>query len=238
MTNPTSPYRVLPLHHYRAVVFDLFGTLVDAPTVEQRQQAAAEVGAAVDADPLAVDAVFLDSWPERHHTLGTVGALARYLLDRLALDAQLIDVLTVLLRDQGRRQIRADPTVVATLRAFSQAPLRMGLLSDASADVAEAWPASELASCVDVAVFSCVAGVVKPAASLYSAVLDRLGVEPQHVLYVGDGGGDELRGAAAAGLTAMRVERRGGKDGLVFGDFSWSGPSIRSVEDLAHQGGR
>jgi FMN phosphatase YigB (HAD superfamily) len=50
------------------------------------------------------------------------------------------------------------------------------------------------------------------------------------VLYVGDGGGDELHGALAAGMAATRVHRRGTADGLAFGATSWAGSTLDSVE--------
>jgi putative hydrolase of the HAD superfamily len=58
-----------------AVVLDLFGTLVAAPTPRERTNAAARLARLLDCDPVFVDHYFLSTWRIRHD--GTRPALAR-----------------------------------------------------------------------------------------------------------------------------------------------------------------
>lgn len=219
---------------YRAVVLDLFGTLVDAPTPADRRDAADELAGALEVSPVRAETVLVRSWAARHDgRIATVPALVAGLarsLDRPVPPAGTLDELLVA---RAATRLRADPVVLDTLRGIRAAGLRVGVLSDAAADVAAAWPDSPLAGCVDSAVFSCRAGAVKPEPALYRAVSGALNVPAADTLYCGDGGGDELRGAAAAGMRPLRVRRRGGDGTLAFGAVPWPGPALRRIEDLA-----
>jgi putative hydrolase of the HAD superfamily len=54
--------------------------------------------------------------------------------------------------------------------------------------------------------FSCAIGAAKPDRAIYAAGAQSLGIEPAHLLFVGDGSDDELAGAARVGLTPASVE--------------------------------
>ena len=56
---------------------------------------------------------------------------------------------------------------------------------------------------VDVPIFSCVEGLIKPDSAIYELACDRLGVDVSDAVFVGDGGSDELCGADAAGVKAI-----------------------------------
>lgn len=217
---------------YRAVVFDLFGTLVDAPTAGDRRTAAAEIAAVVDRPGDEIEAVLVDSWSERHDgRIPGLPALAAFLARRVAHPTAAKSI-TDTLRRQALRRLRTDHRVLDALRWLRARELRLGLLSDASADIAEAWTSCALAPLFDAAVFSCRAGSLKPHPRLYRGVTVALHVRAGEVLYCGDGGGDELHGATVVGMDAVRIRRRCGKDGLVFGEQPWRGPCIAQVDDL------
>ncbi|MCG3136096.1 MAG: Phosphoglycolate phosphatase [Planctomycetes bacterium] len=97
------------------------------------------------------------------------------------------------------------PRVVDAVRRIRSAGVRTGLVSNALHDEVQAWPRSPLAPHFDAAVFSCDVGVAKPDPAIYRHALDRIGVGPEGVLFVGDGGSDEHRGARRAGLVPVIV---------------------------------
>src|SRR6266516_1327690 len=53
--------------------------------------------------------------------------------------------------------------------------------------------------------FSCVAGLAKPDPQVYLLACRELALRPPHVLFIGDGGDDELGGARRAGLQARQA---------------------------------
>ena len=61
----------------------------------------------------------------------------------------------------------------------------------------------------DVFVASGGAGVAKPDARIFRYALDKLGVEPERSLHIGDWLADDVAGALNAGLTAVWLNRRG-----------------------------
>jgi FMN phosphatase YigB (HAD superfamily) len=92
------------------------------------------------------------------------------------------------------------PHTLATLKDHG---LRLGLLTNCAPDVSAILPNTALGPFFDAAVFSCTARVRKPDLRAYELVLDSLGIGPEHVLYVGEGSDEELRGAVEAGLCPL-----------------------------------
>lgn len=97
------------------------------------------------------------------------------------------------------------PEALGVLAALRSRGLRVGVLSDCTHELAQLWPQLPFALYVDAPVFSVHTGIRKPAAAMYQAVCRQLRVAPQHCLYVGDGGSNELTGARAAGLRAVQL---------------------------------
>lgn len=216
-----------------AVVFDLFGTLVSAPTPGERTRAASRLAALAGCGTAAIEHYFRATWHARHDgTLPTLADLATHLAHTV--DAPCAAIVSVAdeLRALGQARLIPAPSIVDALESLRSKGVRLGILSDASAEIAAAWQESSLADLVDTAVFSCVAGAVKPDQRLYDRVRGELGVAAQRTLYVGDGGGDELRGALAAGMAAVAVRCRGPADALTFGYSNWSGPFLETAENV------
>ena len=216
-----------------AVVFDLFGTLVDAPTPAELTQAAGRLSVAINCPIRAVEGYFRSTWHVRHDgTLPSIPELAEHLLRAVGGSARAHGRVENELRVLGRTRLGPDVTVVQALSRLRDNGLRLGVLSDATAEIAGSWRDSPLSAVIDAAMFSCTAGYTKPDQRLYSRICGKLGVLAPRTWYVGDGGGDELNGALAAGMTAIAVRRRGSSDSLAFGVAPWSGSTLDAIEQL------
>lgn len=217
----------------KAVLFDLFGTLVSAPYPAERSAAAATLGRAAGSSAAAVEHYLDQTWAVRHDgTLPTVDQMARHMLNHIGVAQPPAPVATAW-RKLAPPRIVPDASVLETLDQIRDSGLSIAVVSDASPEIAEVWPTSSLARLVDHTVFSCVVGAVKPSPRLFNAALDLLGVEAHDAIYIGDGGGDELRGAQAVGMHATRVSRRGGAHTLAYGiGPTWDGPRVDSIEAL------
>jgi putative hydrolase of the HAD superfamily len=217
-----------------AVVLDLFGTLVAAPTPADRAQAAVRLATAAGCNPSAVENYLDTTWRSRHDgTLPTLTDLATDLARAVRGSASaVIEAVADELRRLGQARLIPTPSVAHVLTTLRDQRLRLGVLSDASPEVAAAWPHSPLSALVDIAVFSCQAGSVKPDQLLYRRVRDQLDTPADQILYVGDGGGDELIGALTAGMTAVAVRRRGPAAALAFNARDWHGPILDAVEQV------
>jgi len=79
-------------------------------------------------------------------------------------------------------------------------------------------------------VFSCDVGVSKPDPRIYEIACERLGVEPDECLFVGDGANDELPGAERVGMTAVQLRAPG--ESLTSSGEAWRGATIESLSDV------
>ncbi len=111
--------------------------------------------------------------------------------------------------------------------------MRVGVVSDCTHELPELWPSLPVARFVDATVFSVLIGQRKPHASLYQSVCRQLGITPSEAVYVGDGGSNELTGATAAGIPAIRLVTEDAAAALVYdAEPAWTGPVIHSLTAL------
>ena len=90
--------------------------------------------------------------------------------------------------------------------------LRIGLLSNTARDLDEFVAHHGLE--VDAVLSSLVHGKTKPHATIFRALLERLGVEPPDAAMVGDTIEDDVDGARAVGMRAVLLDREGRYPGV------------------------
>jgi putative hydrolase of the HAD superfamily len=134
---------------------------------------------------------------------------------------------TVLRRGLARRLLGA--ASIGTLGALAEiqsAGWRIGLVSNITSETQLQWPESALPPYFETTAFSAELGAAKPEPEIYLAACDALGVAPSDCVYVGDGRDNELAGAAALGMHAIRTTEHADSDP------AWSGPTVRSFTEL------
>ncbi len=104
------------------------------------------------------------------------------------------------------RSWEAFPDTVPTLRALHDRGLRVGVLSDTGFDLRPAMDRLGLTPYLHTVVLSCEEGVCKPAPKAFLTACDRLQVEPEHALMVGDNPLTDS-GAVAAGMCVFLLPR-------------------------------
>lgn len=187
----------------RAIIFDLYETLITEFDAAWRTRPS--IASRLGVDEQACNAVVAACWrrrmsgelPDFPHTLREICHTLGHTPDE-TLIAQLYQER---LLDKAQPFARIDPSIVQMLERLRAVPFRLGLLSNAAPEDAAAWPGCQLAGLFDDVVFSCQVGLVKPEAAIYELACGRLGVTPAEAIFVGDGGSQELSGAAAVGLT-------------------------------------
>lgn len=192
----------------RAIIFDFFGTLTD-PSAELLRKEAFQA----TADALGVDrdrfwTAMTTSFPERivgayGSTRDTLRTIARQCgtdpgderLDR-----------AVAVHHAGAEKVRTPRNgVLAVLDHLRTDNYRLGLISDCSSELYEAWSGTVYAPRIDAPVFSWREGHRKPDPRLYATAAARLGVTPGECWFVGDGGSREHDGALRAGMRPVLV---------------------------------
>jgi putative hydrolase of the HAD superfamily len=132
--------------------------------------------------------------------------------------------------------VRADTALRPdTLRALRRRGLRTAVISDCGYELPAFLPRLPIAPLLDARVYSVQVGQHKPHPLMYLTACRRLGVHPRECLFVGDGGSRELSGAAAIGMTAVRLAAVDLADHLVFdADHAWTGPRISTLGEVTH----
>ncbi len=218
---------------YRAVIFDFFGTLTRSV---QRGPQHAAIARTLGCDPEVVRGVLDRTFHSRARgTFGSAEATLRWVTEQAGghpQPAQLRAAVPARV-DALRADTRLRADAESALTAIKRRGLRTGLISDCTHELPAFLPGLPMAPLLDVRVFSVELGVCKPEPAIYLAACERLGVAPAECVYVGDGGSRELTGAAAVGMTAVRLAAPDLADHLTFDtDDEFAGPSVRSLTEV------
>ena len=194
-----------------------------------------EMAADLGVDPVAFAAAYRDSYRERFlGTTGTLEATVTLLAARCGGSPAAPAVRRAAARrlDLVRRLLESDAATLSVLDELVARGLPLALVSDSSVETPELWHASPLARRVPVTAFSCVVGARKPDAALYLHAVRQLAVPLRGCVYVGDGGGGELTGAAALGMRAIRLNTGGGPTDRYDDDAAFAGEEIAALGEL------
>jgi putative hydrolase of the HAD superfamily len=221
---------------FAAVVFDFFATLTPGTPEKVWQEHTVRSAALLGLDAAIWRRALDESWAERATgALGDLPATFRELARRHGAEPD-NDALAAACA--ARRAAQGElfvfrPDALAVLAAVRDRGLKIGVLSDCTVELAEAWPALPVAPLVDARVLSCEAGRRKPDPWLFTAIAGHLGVRAGQCLYVGDGGGRELTGASACGMRAVMLRADDWYTSAAHGrEDDWTGPHIRSLSDV------
>jgi putative hydrolase of the HAD superfamily len=225
--------------NYDAVIFDLFGTLVDSASQEVVYDSYKAPAALLGVDVEKFTSAWLDLRLERDSgKYGSTAGDIRHVCKTIGLhpDAASVDQIVKHRLDMYRStQPRA--TVIDTMTRLRSAGVKIGLISDCGFELPSIWDSFSIAPLIDTKVFSCLEGVTKPNPRLYHLACERLSVQPSRCLYVGDGGSRELTGALAVGMhpVLIRVDYEHFMDSYREDALEWKGSVISDISEVLGQ---
>jgi putative hydrolase of the HAD superfamily len=211
---------------YRAVIFDLWQTLIPWPT-ESAKALYVQMADSVGAPREEFEEIWLSGRSARD--TGPIADSVRWVFQQLGLDADPQTIIG-LRRDWTRDSIVPRPDAVPTLEELRRRGHKLGLITVCSTDVAELWEASPFGGLFDATVFSCEVGISKPDPRIYELCCEQLNVEPGDCLFVGDGANYELPGAEKVGMTALQLRAPG--EELTEPGKEWEGRSVEQLSDV------
>ena len=222
---------------YGAIIFDLFGTLVDNFSRREYESVLAEMASALGAPPGDFIRLWFDTGNQRDRgILQSPEGNIEYICRELGVDVEED-------REKTAARIRSDCTkrvivprvdAIEVLSRLKSAGYKTGLISDCSSETPIVWRDTPLAPLMDATVFSCLAGVRKPDPRIYLLATEQLAVRPEECLYIGDGSSHELTGAASVGMhpVLIRVLYEDTPDALRIKEEEWNGPRISSLAEV------
>jgi len=224
---------------YEAVIFDLFGTLVQNFTVQQHEGSLEQMAEMLSAPSSDFIRLWYETFNERCTGIfkspeENIDHVCRELGVKVD-DSRRSDAARVR-HDLTRNNMIPFPDTIHVLSTLKSAGCKTGLITDCSSEVPALWQDTPFASLFDVTLFSCVVGVKKPDPRIYHLAAEKLAVRPEDCLYVGDGSSNELTGAAEAGMNPVLVldpaEDNPGIHRVEYEGADWEGPVISSLKEV------
>ena len=220
---------------FQAVIFDLFGTIVDDFAAASAGSNHAEFPAALGLpyDP------FMQHWRQLtdRRSLGefqTVEASIKYVCNIIGAsvtDEQMARAVKTRLQ-LTRRALTPRPDAVKTLSQLKNGGFKIGLLSNCSIEIPLVWPETQFAELFHATVFSSRERIKKPAQQIYHLACERLGVIPEACLYIADGENYELAAAAQVGMHPVLFKTAASPREIRREAFEWQGESISTLSEL------
>jgi putative hydrolase of the HAD superfamily len=218
----------------QAVIFDLFGTLINNFSKTGYHENLQQMARTLQLDPQAFCTRWYALYEER--VLGiyqSPAGVIRKICEHIGVNPLPTHLAPAgqLRYDFVRQALAPRPDVIPTLNYLRSQGLKLALLSDCSSEIPELWPETALATIFDVTVFSGTVRLKKPMAEIYELTTTKLGVKSSECIFVGDGGSQELTGAARAGMAPVRIRARqdATSDALQIEPDPWSGPTIATI---------
>lgn len=222
---------------YTAVIFDLFGTLVDNFSRREYESVLAEMASVLGAPPKDFIRLWFDIGDQRMMgILPSPEGNIEYICRELGVQppetagkqaARIRYTLT-------RRFVVPRPDAIRVLTRLKSEGYKTGLISDCSGETTTVWEDTAFPPLFDVTVFSCLAGVRKPDPAIYLLATEQLAVRPEECLYIGDGSSHELTGAANVGMhpVLIRVPYEDEPGTHRIDPEQWNGPRISSLTEV------
>ena len=219
----------------QAVIFDLFGTIVDDFAAASAGSNHAEFPAALGLpyDP------FMQHWRQltERRSLGefqTVEASIEHVCNIIGASVtteQMTRAVETRLQ-LTRRALTARPDAVSTLAKLRDDGFKIGLLSNCSIEIPIIWPETEFADLFHSTVFSSRERIKKPTAAIYHLACQRLGVTPEECLYVADGENYELAAAAQVGMQPVLIRTSNSHTEVRREAREWQGPKVANLSEI------
>jgi putative hydrolase of the HAD superfamily len=221
---------------FTAVIFDLFGTLVDdfgSSAGQMNQELAAALG--VPYEP------FMQLWSQtlQMRAIGafqTVEASIEHvcLAMEMQVGAEQIKKAVEIRLQYIRQALKPRPNAEATLAQLKHQGHKLGLVSNCSIEIPILWRETAFANLIDTPIFSSRARLKKPDPRIYHLACERVGTMPDSCLYIADGEDYELAAAAKVGLHPVLIRTPSQKnDGRLHQEArEWQGTMIASLPDV------
>jgi putative hydrolase of the HAD superfamily len=193
---------------YKAVVFDLYGTLVDNYIQQEYDSVLAEMSSVLKAPEDEFRRLWRETFPERINGSHSSHEESIEIICRklsVQVTGEQIKHATLLRLEYSVRTLKPRAGSIEVLQHLQSNGYKTALVTDCSPETPLVWPDTAFAAHFDVTVFSCSAGVKKPDPRIYRMATERLGVEARDCVYVGDGGSYELTGALKVGMYPVLI---------------------------------
>ncbi len=222
---------------YKAIIFDLYGTLVDNFSSQAYDRVQEQMAKILGVPYSKFRQVMLETINDKssggyHAVEDNILEICRRL--SIKVDTAKIEQTATLHYEFSESTLVIESKVLEALETLKGDGLLLGLITNCRPPIPFAFLQSSLAQYIDAPVFSCEERIRKPSRRIYQIACERLKVKPQECLYVGDGSGEELTGAAAVGMLPIlkRADLTDVYDSHRPEVENWQGVAIDEISEL------
>ena len=195
----------------RAVFLDALGTLVELepPWLHLREHVPDRIGDETLVGAVRAEMAYYRAHAEEGRDAASLADLRRRCAELIS--RELGEEITV---EQLLSSVRFDayPDALPALAELRELGLRIVVVSNWDVSLHTVLKRTGLASLLDGTVTSAEAGARKPDPAIFESALELAGCEPSEALHVGDTAGEDVEGAAAAGIRGLLIDRDGHGD--------------------------
>jgi putative hydrolase of the HAD superfamily len=225
---------------YKAVIFDLFGTLVDIYDRAGYYSVLREMMSVLKTPPDD----FIKLWRNTNDKRATGGFRTleeniEYIGHELKINfsKNQIERACKIRMDFVARALEPKPDAIETLAQLKSSGYKIGLISNCSTEPPVIWPDTPFAPFFNTAIFSSTCGLQKPDPRIFKLATKNLGVKPEECLYIGDGDGNELTGAAGVGMRPVLIRHSGADSANAlhsdnYEGQKWQGSTISALKEI------
>lgn len=189
----------------KAVIFDMYETLITQYNNPQY------FGRHIAQDAGIEESVFMNAWDttEYDKTIGKMtfeDAVSQILKENNSYTDELLNKITEKRKTAKRDNFNhLNEQIIPLFEELKKKEIKIGLITNCYSEEVEAIRNSCLFKYFDVVCFSYEEGIKKPDEAIFNLCLDRLNLNADECLYVGDGGCCELDGAENVGMTPVQA---------------------------------
>ena len=220
---------------YKAIIFDLFGTLVDSYSVQGYNRLLTDMASALELP----DEDFSKLWRDTTYERGigifkTTEESIRYICNilKVSVSDENIRKCEQIRLENTRKALTPKNGAIDILKSLRGLGYKIGLITNCSAEVPLFWKNTEFSHLFDVNIFSASVGLKKPDAQIYNLACEQLGIEPNECLYIGDGDSNELSGASQSGMDAVMIRDPNEMDPYRLVEVDWDGRKIEKLTEI------
>jgi putative hydrolase of the HAD superfamily len=209
---------------YRAVTFDVGGTLIEPYPSVGAVYAEAARPFGIEANPDIVTGCFYKAWKERHpfdYSRDAWAELVRASFRDFGVIS--VDCFNSIYEAFAQPSAwRVYPDVLPVLAALRTANIRLGIISNWDERLRPLLRALQLSDYFEAITVSHETGCAKPELQIFRAAMETLRLPAAQILHVGDGRREDFEGASNAGFAALLLDRSKG------------GAASGTIPDLQH----
>ena len=219
----------------KAVIFDLFGTLVDSFNVDEYREVLSEMAFLLSIPEDSFYNLWTGSFNQR--ALGifkTIEENFEFISNQLDKPINFggIEQAVRIRLNYSKKTLVPRNDAIMTLKHLRTIGFKIGLISDCTYEIPLIWEESLLSPHFDNVIFSCSIGIKKPDPRIYRLACKNLNVKSKNCLYIGDGSSRELSGAFNVGMLPVLIKSPSEKDPVRIDEDKWDGPKISSLSEI------